>query len=199
MPSGSAPDIAGALHLADLIRSSSVAPVKATAAFLRRLNHDNPNVQLLTLQVLDIAIKNGGTPFLLVIGGRELTNDLERLARARDGSSNRQVQELVLKLIQDWASAFSAKAGLRDTELVRAYESMRRDNLSFPPRDPLATAAMVDSLSVRFTFPLFIPSSFFSLPLQAAWIRIITLRRLNYRHPNGPIPLIVQGADQASP
>jgi growth factor-regulated tyrosine kinase substrate len=154
LPSGSAPDIAGALHLADLIRSSSVAPLKATAGFLRRLNHDNPNVQLLTLQVLDIAIKNGGTPFLLVIGGREPTNDLERLARAREGSSNRQVQELVLKLIQDWASAFSAKAGLRDTELVRAYESLRRDGMNFPPRDPLATAAMVDSLSVSLMFPL---------------------------------------------
>lgn len=136
------------LHLADLIRSSSIPPHLATKSFIRRLSHENPNVQILLLHVLDIAIKNGGTPFLLVISGKELTSELERLGRARSGGESRQVQELVLKLLQDWATAFGAKAGLRDSELVRAYESMRRDGLAFPPRDPLATAAMVDSLSV---------------------------------------------------
>lgn len=100
LPSATPPDLASTLHLADLIRSSALPPLVAVNAILKRLAHENPNVQLLTLAVLDICIKNGGTPFLIAVAARDPATELDRLARGRASTSNRQVQEQVLKLVQ---------------------------------------------------------------------------------------------------
>lgn len=54
----------------------------------------------------------------------------------------------MLSKVQDWATAFQGKDSLKGTELVKSYEKMKSDGLQFPARDPTATAAMVDSLSV---------------------------------------------------
>ncbi|KAL8293351.1 hypothetical protein RQP46_000052 [Phenoliferia psychrophenolica] len=146
LPSSTPPDLLATLQLADLIRSSSIPPAAATKSLLSRLQHANPNVQLLALAVLDICIKNGGTPFLTQVGGSEVSGALEVLARGKpDG--NRDVRETVLRKLQDWATAFEMMQGLRGTDLVRSYERLRNEGIAFPPKDPTATAAMVDSLS----------------------------------------------------
>ncbi|ORY88972.1 hypothetical protein BCR35DRAFT_300729 [Leucosporidium creatinivorum] len=146
LPSSTPPDLLASLHLADLIRSSALPPLNATKSLLRRLRDDNPNVQLLTLTVLDIAIKNGGTPFLLVVSNDEMAKDLESLGRG-GATVNRDVRERVLAKLQDWATAFAQKDNLKGCDLVRYYDKMKSEGLPFPPRDPTATAAMVDSLS----------------------------------------------------
>lgn len=123
-----------------------MTPQSATKSFQRRFKHSNPNVQLLALQVLDICIKNGGTPFLLQAGAKDLVADLEHLAR---NSASRDVRQRTLAKLQEWATAFQAKDNLRHLELVRTYERMHREaSIEFPQRDLNATAAMVDSLSV---------------------------------------------------
>ncbi|GAA5903531.1 hypothetical protein JCM5296_006852 [Sporobolomyces johnsonii] len=147
LPSTAPVDLAASLQLADLIRSAAVPPQAASTSLLKRLLHDNPNVQLLALDVLDVCIKNGGTPFLVAIANKQSASDLDALARGARPDFDRNVRDKVRVKVQDWATAFRAKDQLSDSDLVRAYDRMRNDGLPFPARDPTATAAMVDSLS----------------------------------------------------
>lgn len=127
-----------------MIRSSNVQAGPAFRSILRRLQYDNPNTQLLALQVLDICVKNGGNPFLVQVASKESSTELERLAT---GKASYDVRNRALKYIQDWATAFTAKDSLRHSELVRTYDKLRRESAEFPERDASATSAMVDSLS----------------------------------------------------
>ncbi|EGU11578.1 Vacuolar sorting-associated protein Vps27 [Rhodotorula toruloides ATCC 204091] len=153
LPAQTPLDLVAALQLADLVRSASVIPAYASRSLLRRIQHDNPNVQLLALELCDVCVKNGGTAFLVQFaktafeGG--VATDLELLARGvkSGGSVHRDVKEKVLARLQDWATAFKGKDQLRDSELVRAYDKLVKEGVQFPPRDPTATTAMVDSLS----------------------------------------------------
>lgn len=60
MPSG-AEDIALNLEICDQIRSKSVSAKEAMRALKRRLNHKNPNVQLLALGVSPYACNDNAT------------------------------------------------------------------------------------------------------------------------------------------
>lgn len=82
---------------------------------------------------------------MLQIADKDFSSGLEQLARG----SNRDVRDQTLGKIQEWAVAFKGKDNLRDTSLVRTYERIKNEGLPFPAKDPTATAAMVDSLSVR--------------------------------------------------
>ncbi|GAA5959527.1 hypothetical protein JCM3765_002356 [Sporobolomyces pararoseus] len=151
LPSSTPIDLSLSLQLADLIRSNSIPPSSSSKILLKRLQHSNPNVQLLTLGVLDVCIKNGGQPFLLQISDKEgsFVQYLESLTSSTSKSVNRDVREKTLEKLQEWASAFKQQGGgLRETKLVKLYEKLRNDNsIEFPTKDPIATAAMVDSLS----------------------------------------------------
>ncbi|GAA5856900.1 hypothetical protein JCM8547_008451 [Rhodosporidiobolus lusitaniae] len=154
LPSQTPLDLPEALHLADLIRSSAVPPSHAVKTLLVRLQHNNPNVQLLALALFDVALKNGGSGFLSVLakpaaqGGA--ATDFELLAAGRKaGGVNRDVEKESRKLLQEWASAFkgSGKKELEASEVVEAYERLKRDGVEFPQLDRSASKAMVESLS----------------------------------------------------
>jgi len=68
-------------------------------------------------------------------------------------STNSDVKSLVLRLLQNWATAFESKSNLAISELVLMYRRLKHEGQPFPPRDPSATAAMIDSMAVRRAQP----------------------------------------------
>ncbi|EGF98547.1 uncharacterized protein MELLADRAFT_118517 [Melampsora larici-populina 98AG31] len=145
LPSSAPPPITDSLALSDLIRSSAVPASHAVKSLRKRLTHSNPNVQLLATTVIDICIKNGGDAFLKEIGARDFSEECAQILT--NPSSNREVREKLKKEFQNWALAFEAVSFLSHSELVHNYKRLSSLGIEFPPRDPSATAAMVDSMS----------------------------------------------------
>lgn len=56
------------LQCSDLIRARTIEPPLALKSVRKRLSHKNPNVQIQTLNFLDILVKNSGEGFLLAVG-----------------------------------------------------------------------------------------------------------------------------------
>ncbi|KAH9923358.1 uncharacterized protein B0H18DRAFT_1015361 [Fomitopsis serialis] len=142
LPSGTE-DIALSLEISDQIRSKSVSPKDAMRALKRRLNHKNPNVQLLALGVLDdTCVKNGGDQFLQEVVTREFMDNFVSILKMP--ALNHDVKDKILRLVQNWALAFEGKPSLGYVGEV--YRTLQHEGFTFPPRDPAATSsAMVDT------------------------------------------------------
>ncbi|KAI3642262.1 hypothetical protein MP228_011817 [Amoeboaphelidium protococcarum] len=122
-------DMALNLEITDKIRSKSVPPKEAMRALKRRLTHRNPNVQLLTLKLADVCVKNGGGHFLAEIASREFMDCLVGLINGT--STANEVRQKALQLIQLWANAFKGKEELRYVN--DTFASLRASGVSFPP------------------------------------------------------------------
>ncbi|TDL22304.1 ubiquitin binding protein [Rickenella mellea] len=141
LPAG-AEDMALNLEICDQIRSKAVPPKDAMKALKRRMNHRNPNVQLLTLGLTDVCIKNGGDHFLVEIASREFMDNLVSILKMP--TLNHEVKTKMLRLIQNWAVAFEGKPALGYVGQV--YKTLKNEGFAFPPQDLTASStAMVDT------------------------------------------------------
>ncbi|GJJ13827.1 hypothetical protein Clacol_008084 [Clathrus columnatus] len=135
-------DIALNLEICDQIRSKSVPPKDAVRALKRRLNHKNPNVQLLTLGLIDVCVKNGGDHFLNEVASKEFMDNLASILKMKD--LNFEVKNKILKLIQNWSIAFEGKYTLGYVGQV--YKDLKSSGFQFPPKDlTVANSAMIDT------------------------------------------------------
>ncbi|KAG0375648.1 Vacuolar protein-sorting-associated protein 27 [Mortierella sp. AD032] len=140
LPAGSE-DLALNLEICDQIRSKQVSPKDAAKALKRRIGHKNPNVQMLSLGLTDVCVKNGGHHFLVEVAAREFIDNLTSLLKAPAGC-NLEVKNRILGLIQTWGLLFRGKHGLGyvcDTYLILQHEGFQ-----FPPKDNVG-AALVES------------------------------------------------------
>ncbi|PPQ78809.1 hypothetical protein CVT25_010678 [Psilocybe cyanescens] len=137
-------DIALNLEICDQIRSKSVPAKDAMRALKRRLNHKNPNVQLLALSLTDICIKNGGDLFLAEVASREFMDNLVSILKMP--ALNHDVKEMILRLVQNWSIAFEGKPTL--SYVGQAYKTLTNEGYKFPPKDmAIANSAMVDTMT----------------------------------------------------
>ncbi|KAF8525100.1 hypothetical protein BU17DRAFT_41967 [Hysterangium stoloniferum] len=135
-------DIALNLEICDQIRSKSVPAKDATRALKRRLNHKNPNVQLLALTLTDVCVKNGGDHFLNEVASKEFMDNLVSILKMP--ALNLDVKNRILHLIQNWSVAFEGKYTLGYVNQV--YKGLKLEGYSFPPKDlTVANSAMVDT------------------------------------------------------
>jgi ADP-ribosylation factor-binding protein GGA len=99
------PDLALNLEIADLINAKKgSAPREAAVAIVGYINHRNPNVALLALNLLDICVKNCGYPFHLQISTKEFLNELVRRFPERPPVRPSRVQLKILEAIEEWRS-----------------------------------------------------------------------------------------------
>ncbi|KAH9064959.1 ubiquitin binding protein [Lactarius vividus] len=141
LPAGSE-DIALNLEICDQIRSKSAQPKDAMRALKRRLNHKNPNVQLLALTLTDVCVKNGGDHFLVEIASREFMDNLVSILKTP--SLHRDVKSKIIRYVQTWAISFKGKHHLSYVEQV--YKTLKAEGFSFPPEDlAVAGSALVDT------------------------------------------------------
>ncbi|EJD55109.1 hypothetical protein AURDEDRAFT_50745 [Auricularia subglabra TFB-10046 SS5] len=139
---GAQEDFAANLDICDQIRSKQIAAKDAMRSLKKRVNHTNPNVQLLALSLIDACVKNGGDHFLVEIASREFMDNLASIIRVP--TVNHEVKTKVLRLIQNWAIAFEGKPTL--SYVPQLYKALKSEGFTFPPYDPVAAnAAMVDS------------------------------------------------------
>lgn len=153
-PENYEPNLALNLEIADLINSKKgTAPREAAVAIVNYINHRNPNVALLALNLLDICVKNCGYPFHLQISTKEFLNELVRRFPERPPMRPTRVQMKILEAIEEWrgticeTSRYKDDLGfIRDMHRLLGYkgytfpEVRREDAAVLNPSDNLKSA-----------------------------------------------------------
>ncbi|KAK9321453.1 hypothetical protein V1517DRAFT_353747 [Lipomyces orientalis] len=135
-------DLALNLEICDMIRSKSVPAKDAMRSLKKRLNHKNPNVQLLTLKLTDACVKNGGYHFLIEIASREFVDNLVSILK-NPGGVNADVKAAILDLIQTWASVFDGQMQLQYVGSV--YKELKSQGFDFPEATTKVSTTFIDS------------------------------------------------------
>lgn len=102
-PQNLEPNLALCLEIADLInQKKGTAPREAAITIVNYINHRNPVVAELAIDLLDICVKNCGYPFHLQISTKEFLNELVRKFPERPPIRPSRVQTKILQAIEEW-------------------------------------------------------------------------------------------------
>ena len=115
------------LEICDQIKSRQASAKEAMRSIKRRLQHRNPNVQLLALELTDSTIKNTSHQFLKEVSSREFVDVLVGMCRGEQMPVAQRTKER----FQTWAILLSEQSGLN--YIKEAYEQAKREGVVFPP------------------------------------------------------------------
>ncbi|KFA66911.1 hypothetical protein S40285_02342 [Stachybotrys chlorohalonatus IBT 40285] len=150
-PENYEPNLALNLEISDLINTKKgSAPREAATAIVSFINHRNPNVALLAVNLLDICVKNCGYAFHLQISTKEFLNELVRRFPERPPIRPSRIQAKILEAIEEWrlticeTSRYKEDLGfIRDMHRLLSYkgyvfpEVRREDAAVLNPSDNL--------------------------------------------------------------
>jgi hypothetical protein len=165
-PENFEPNLAMNIEIAELINSKKGnAPREAAVAIVNYINHRNPNISLLALNLLDMCVKNCGYPFHLQISTKEFLNELVRRFPERPPVRPTRVQLKILEAIEEWrgticqTSRYKEDLGfIRDMHRLLSYkgyvfpEVRREDAAVLNPSDvgpPLLVARDITDSTVE--------------------------------------------------
>ncbi|KAJ3189916.1 Vacuolar protein-sorting-associated protein 27 [Gaertneriomyces sp. JEL0708] len=142
LPTGT-DDLVTNLEIADKIKAKEVTARAAATTIKRRINHSNPNVQLLALKLADTCVKNSGHHFVQEVASREFIDNLVSIVRAPTGT-NSEVRQKALALIQLWGVTFKSKPDL--SYVPEVYQTLKLEGYSFPPLERAeSSSAMIET------------------------------------------------------
>ena len=131
-------DLSVSLEITDLIRSKKLPAKQCMRSLKKRLTsvQSNPNLVKLTLQLTDLAVKNGGYHFLLEVASKEFLDYLvDTLFKAhynvkddpsvRGNPAKYEVGCYMLQLVKTWSVIFKGQLQLSGVE--KAYKKLLHD------------------------------------------------------------------------
>lgn len=124
------------LEICDLIKGKHVAARDAMRSIKHRLENRNPNVQLLSLKLVDTCVKNCGMHFLQEIAGREFVDSLLLLIDTT--TVPLQVRVKALEFIQLLAVNFQENHSFE--YVCYTYVALRSRGFNFSPPPPISKA-----------------------------------------------------------
>lgn len=140
-------DIAIGLEITDMIRSKKVPPKNAMRSLKKRLTkvHQNPNLLLSTLKVIDLCVKNCGAHFLSEINQKEFVDYLVDYIfkvhydvkdyKVYSSEAKYKIGTTILKFIKEWNLCL--KDATHTRYLDRVYELLMLQGYDFPEVDSL--------------------------------------------------------------
>ncbi|KAI9283641.1 hypothetical protein BC943DRAFT_361915 [Umbelopsis sp. AD052] len=132
------------LEIADQIRGKKVNAKDAMRSLKARMAHKNPNVQLLTLGLVDSCVKNGGEQFVREVASREFMEELTSIIRSPTGC-NLDVKNKILYVVQVWGMAAKGNPAL--SYITDTYNFLKAEGFVFPSVNEHVDSIVLESSS----------------------------------------------------
>lgn len=126
------PDWAMNIEICDFCNSNHWLAKDVVKEVKRRLQHKNPKVQLLTLTLLEMMVKNCGEYIHYHIAERKILDEMIKLVKKK---ADMHVREKILVLLDSWQEAFGGPGG-KYSQYFWACDELRRSGVHFPQRSP---------------------------------------------------------------
>ncbi|XP_074570932.1 TOM1-like protein 6 [Curcuma longa] len=129
------PDWTLNMDICDSVNSDHWQAKDVVKALKKRLQHKNPQIQFLSLTLLETMIKNCGDYVHFQVVEREIPQEMVKIVRKK---TDMQVRDKILALLDSWQEAFGG-AGGKYPQFYWAYTDLKRSGVHFPERSPDST------------------------------------------------------------